>query len=147
MKKRYCLADYILSIDPDDSNVKAMFGTISVGGEGSYTESMTITMDATMWTTTGYATGGWTHDKSLAKNGTVQLSLNQLSDQVAKFKQLCNVYYAGDYEGLTMTLSDIDGNKVCTCIDCYIQKIPEQSFGNSAANQTWTITCGKIVFN
>lgn len=144
---RYSLANYILSIEPNDATIKQMFGTIAIGGEGSTTGSISLTPNETMYKTTGYATGGWVHDKSLNRTGVASITLNQLSKAVSKFIQMCKVFYADDYDGFTLSLSDINGNKVATCIDCYISKIPAQEFGATAADQTWDWTCGQINFN
>lgn len=144
---RYSLANYILSIEPNDATIKQMFGTISIGGEGSTVGAISLTPNETMYKTTGYATGGWVHDKSLNRTGVASITLNQLSKAVSKFIQMCKVFYADDYDGFTLSLSDINGNKVATCIDCYISKIPTQEFGATAADQTWDWTCGQINFN
>lgn len=145
--KRYSLANYILSIDSNDPTIKNIFGTISVGGEGNCLDSITIGDIPNQWETTGFSTGAWIHNKNLSKTGKVTLSLSQLSEQVAKFIKLCNIYYSGDYDGLTLSLTDNQGNKVCSCIDCYIQKIPDQSFTTSSGMQSWVFTCGQINFN
>ena len=143
---KYCLANYILSIQPNDPTLVSMFGNMSVGGEGDALSQMTISIEPTLWDTEGFATGAWVHNKNLSRTGTVTISISQLSDRVAKFKQLCNVYYNNDYNGVTMTLSDSEGNKVCAAIDCYVQKIPEQQFQDKAQTQDWTFTCGEITF-
>lgn len=145
--KRYSLANYILSIESNDPTIKNIFGTVSVGGEGNYLESMTISQTNDLWTTSGYATGAWVHTKNLSRIGTVEVSLSQLSNQISKFIKLCNTYYTGDYDGCTLTLTDNLGNLIATCVDCYIQKIPDQGFQSAAQNQSWTFTCGQITFN
>lgn len=145
--RKYSLANYILSITPNDPQINTMFGTISVGGEGSYLDDVSISMSETMFSTESYATGAWVHNKNLARNGSVTVSLNQLSDTVARFKQMCKTFYAGDYEGFTITLSTNNAENVATCIDCLITKIPDQSFGESAGKQTWTFTAGQISFD
>lgn len=144
---KYSLTNYILSIEPQDSQIKNMFGTISVGGEGSYLDSISLSIANEMFTTQGYSTGGWVHTKNLDRHGTATLTLNQLSDKVGRFIQLAKISFSGDYDGFTLTLSDIDGNKIATCIDCYISKIPDQTFGSSAATQSWSFTCGQINYN
>lgn len=143
---RYSLANHILSIKPNDGGIST-FGTIEVGGEGSYLDSVSISTPTNLWNTQGFATGGWIHDKNLSRIGTVDITLNQLSDQVKKFITMCENYYGGDYNGFTITLSKNDGSKIASCIDCYISKIPDQSYGQSSANQTWTFTCGQITYN
>ena len=144
---KYSLANYSLSIDPNDELIKQMFGTLTVGGEGNYLESMTLSYASAVFSTQGYATGGWVHDKNLDRHGTVSITLNQLSDKVAKFIQLVKLSLSGDYEGFTLSLSDVDGNKIATCVDCYISQIPEQSFASTSQTQTWSFTCGQINFD
>lgn len=144
--KRYSLATHILSFTSNDNTINDIFGTVSIGGEGSALDSIRIRLNENLWSTQGFATGGWVHNKNLSKAGTVEITINQLTDAVYKFIQLCNTYYAGDYEGLTITLSNNDGREICECIDCYIQKIPDQEYASTAQNQTWSFTCGKITF-
>ena len=141
---KYSLANYILSIDSNDPTIKNMFGAISIGGEGNYLGNIVVSIVNDMWSTNGYATGAWVHNKNLDRHGTVTVQLNQLSNQVAKFIQLCKIFYSGDYEGFTLSLSDINGNKIATGIDCYIQKIADQTYDSSASNQSWVFTCGQI---
>ena len=78
---RYSLANYILSIKPNDPALSA-FGEVTVGGEGNYHDNITISIDATMFSTTGYATGAWVHNKNLSKVGTASVSLSQLSTKL-----------------------------------------------------------------
>lgn len=144
---RYSLANYILSIKPDDPEINALFGTISVGGEGSAIGSITVQTQQNIWQTTGYATGAWVHHKDLSRIGTCEVRINQLTDAVAKFKKMCAMFYQADYAGFTLSLSDNEGNKVCDAIDSYIVKIPAQEFGSQATDQTWSFTCGQIVYN
>lgn len=144
---RYSLADYLLNIKTNDPALAAIFSELTVGGEGSYTDSISINLDSNLFETTGFATGGWVHDKNLSRTGTAALSLSQLAKSIGKFKQLVNMYYGGDFEGLTLTLTDSNANEIAKCEDCYIQKIPSQEFGSKAATQMWTFTCGKITFN
>ena len=39
---KYSLANYILSIEPNDEIIKTYFGTISIGGEGSAVGSISM---------------------------------------------------------------------------------------------------------
>ena len=146
MSKRYSLANYILSIEPQDQTLKQMFGTISIGGQGSAVGSVKVAQQTDMWSTKGYATGAWVHSKNLDRHGTCNVTLKQLSNEVMKFIKLCNVYYTANFDGCTLTLTDAKGNKVATCEDCYIQKISDQEFGEEAADQDWAFTCGKVSF-
>lgn len=142
---KYSLADYILTIRPDDSRLRRFY-TATVGGEGNALDSIEINYANNMWETTSYATGSWVHNKNLARNGVVQISLSQLTDNVTKFMYLANAFFSQDYQGLTLSLVDSTGQEIALCEDCYFTKIPTQAYGPSAANQTWQLTCGKITF-
>lgn len=142
---KYSLANYILTVKPNDTNAQAVFGNdISIGGEGNYVGSISLSRQTEMWSTSAFATGAWIHNKNLDRHGTVDIELSQLAPQVGRFIQLCNVYYASDYEGFTLTLTDSEQNQIAECIDCYITKIPNQVFSETAGTQTWTFTCGQI---
>lgn len=144
---RYSLADYIMTVDPVDPSLKSSFGgSVSVGGQGSATDSISVELDNDLWSTTGYATGGWVHDKNLSRTGKVTVSISQLTNEVARFKQLINFYYNSDYSGLNIVVSTSSGKKVASCHDCYPVKIPSQTFGKTAADQSWSFTSGKITF-
>lgn len=143
---KYSLANYILSITPNDQVIRNMFGVISIGGEGSYVGSVSFSRQASTFSTESYATGAWVHNKNLSRIGNVVVQLNQLSEQVSKFILLCETFLIGDYEGFTITLSTNDGVKVASAIDAYIEKVPDQTFENSATNQSWSFTCGQVNF-
>lgn len=148
---KYSLSKYILSIKPANDLAAATsdFGTIVIGGEGSYLDSISINTGGEMWKTTGYATGAWVHEKSLDKTGTVSISISQVSDAVQKFIRFCETFYNADYDGFTITLSTNETNKklIATCTDCYIKGIPQQDFDASPKSQTWVFTCGKIIYS
>lgn len=145
--KRYCLANYILTADiPEDIG----FGTqsVSIGGEGSYMDTITVTMNNPMFTTQGDYTGSWVHVKNLDQTGQIQVAIKQVSDKIATFKALMNVYRNLDSEatGMTLTLRDTLNNTICIAEDCVIDKVPDQAFANEPASQTWNFLCGKITF-
>lgn len=145
--KRYCLTNYILTADiPEDIGFGSQ--TVSIGGEGSYLDSITISMNVNMFETQGDNTGSWVHVKNLNRTGTVQISIKQVSDKVATFKALMNVYSKVDIEssGMTLTLRDMSNNTIAICEDCVIQKTPDQVFANEPATQTWTFNVGRITF-
>lgn len=150
---RYSLANYTLAITlPTDlATPLGLSGqeSLVVGGEGSYLESMTVELDNDMFNTKGDSTGSWVHDKNLSRTGKVNISLNQMSDRVAKFKKIVNIYYQSgtDYEGCNLSLADNNGNEIVNCTDCYFVKIPSQEYGSESANQQWSLTCGQIIFN
>lgn len=143
---KYSLANYICNIKPNDPTLLTMFGTINIGGEGSTTETLSASRSNALFETTGYSTGGYVHNKNLSKIGTISLSLSQLANNVGKLKRLVNAYQSKDYAGLTITLTDSDGIVICTGIDCVPVQIPNQDFGSSAANQTWSFNCGELNF-
>lgn len=147
---KYSLSKYILTISIP-SEIAGQFGasTISVGGEGSYLDSISISYSTSRWNTKGDATGSWVHEENLDRTGSAAVTLNQLSDKVAKFIRLCNLYYNTDVDldGLTLELNDTSGNNIATCNDCVIKEIPNQDFGSESANQEWVFNCGKITFN
>ena len=144
---QYSLADYILSIKPNDATLAQIFQKVDIGGEGSPVGSINVSLNSNLWSTTGFATGAWIHSKNLDRTGTIAINISQLSDNVAKFKQLVNVYYTGNYGGLTMSLIDSDGNEVCSAVDCRPVQIPAQDFSTTAQMQSWSFTCGKITIN
>lgn len=146
---KYSLADYILTVTvPDKLSALLGFKTINVGGEGSYLDSIKFSNTSDMWSTKGDATGGWVHNKNLDLSGKCDVTLNQLHDSVARFKRVVSIYYSSSTEmqGLTLTLKDRNGGVIVTGIDCLITKTTDQEFSSEAATQTWSFTCGRIVY-
>lgn len=160
---RYSLTDYILSVKVpeelrdvfiEDSNdtIDAASNIISIGGDGSYTGSINVTTNTAQFTTEGDATGSWVHNQSKDKTGTIRVTINQVSDKVLLLVRLYQTYYASNTttEGLTLTISKATGNgnqeSVCVGTDCLIGKIPDIDFGQTADNQDWNFTCGRITF-
>lgn len=147
---RYSLSDYKLSISLPSSFAAAIgLEKFSVGGEGSYLGSITVSLANDTFTTEADSTGGWYHNKSLARNGTVSIDVNQLADSITRLKRIFNMYYnvEDDYDGMTMVLTDRQNNVVATMEDCFITKPADQVYGATAASQTWTVTCGRITLN
>lgn len=159
---RYSLTDYILSVKvPDelrdvflgtDDTIDAKSNIISIGGDNSYTGSISIQNNPQMFTTEGDVTGSWVHNKSKNQTGTIHISINQVSDKVLQLVRLYQTYYASDTitEGLTLTVSKATGNgnqeSVCVGTDCYIQQRPDVSYGDTASTQEWVFTCGRVSF-
>lgn len=146
---RYSLSDYKLSI-----TLPAAFSTaiglekFSIGGEGSYLGSIAVSQTNDTFTTEADSTGSWYHNKNLARNGTVTIEINQLADSIVRLKRVFNLYFnVDDYDGMTMVLTDRQNNVVSTMEDCFIQKPADQTFGETAATQSWVLTCGRITFN
>lgn len=145
--KRYSLADYQLTIDiPSELE----FGTtsITIGGDGSYMNSVTISTDNNLFDIATDAAGNWLYNKNLARNGQVEISIQQVSDAVAQLKTLFNLLLKSptQSEGLTISLADTLGNEIATCEDCVINNIPNQAFGETSAEQTWTLLAGKVTY-
>lgn len=148
--KRYALADYLLTISIP-TEIASDFGaeTITIGGEGSYLDSLTISSSTELFQTKGDATGGWVHVKNLDRSGTITLTIQQVSDDVAKLKRLFNVFYSlsTESDGLTLTIkSSVSNNVVAICNDVVIAKVPDQSFSSDVATQQWTLNAGQIVY-
>ena len=148
---RYSLANYYVTIANDDARVNNIFKDVQIGGEGDAVSSISVNLATDLWSTEGYATGAWVHNKNLDRHGTVEISVSQLTDAVAKFKQFVSLFYSAsdsnDVQGSTITLNDTEGNAIAVCEDCYPTRIPNQAFGNTAGEQSWTFTCGKITIN
>lgn len=145
--KRYCLADYILTIYiPSDIN----FGEnlIKIGGEGDYLSSITVSITEDNYSIVTDNSGNWLYNRNLARNGKLSISLQQVSDKVAQLKTLFYLMYNNQSlsEGLNITLTDNLGNLIVTCEDCVITKIPDQTFGQESATQDWSLLSGRITF-
>lgn len=146
---RYSLADHVVTIGlpPDVSNASGLPKTISIGGEGSYLGSISISRNSPLFTTTGDATGSWHHDKNLNKTGKVTLQINQLAPQVAQLISLFKLYEKSSTltDGLTIVVTE-GNDTVASCNDCYVDQVPEMSFGDTASNQSWSLTCGEVMY-
>lgn len=156
---RYSLSDYILSIKIPDELIGVFTSTdnesenrLSIGGDGSYVGSIKVST-SDIFKVEGNATGSWIHNKSKNKTGSLEISLNQLSDSTLKLTRLFETYYSADTitDGMTITISKSAGNgnslDVCTLVDCYISKMPDGAWDTEAKTQTWTFTCGKITYS
>lgn len=182
---RYSLSDYILVVTIP-SEIKSLFSigttsdgqttskdetSFSIGGNNSYTGSVTVSYKTDQWITTGDATGSWVHTMSRDRTGTVSVSINQVSDRIKTLIRLCQAYYdlnssqnigennafdgtasfsdkdvSSVSRGITLTVNDRNNNVLCTCLDCYITKIADQQFAASPNDQNWSFTSGRITF-
>lgn len=158
---RYALSDYILTLKlPDNSELLEKSGLtsaqFSIGGpgqnglDGSFLGNIVVKRNGSVWSTEGDATGSWVHSKSLNRTGSVQLDINQVSDDVIRLAMICNAYESiqDAVPGLSILVTsaaDIN-NIVATCTDCYIQEVPDHKFGDKAADYSWTFTCGRVMF-
>lgn len=144
----YSLANYKMTITSSDRNLIAVFGeSMTIGGNGSQVGQFSVSLNAEIHGIDAYATGGYVYSKNYDRSGTIGVQLNQISDEVGKFKNLVKLYYGGDYGTLTIVLSNNENEKVVECIDCLPNKIPDQEFSSEAGNQTWEFLAGKITIN
>lgn len=150
---RYSLASHSVQFATDNEQITKLFGNLQIGGEGNAIGSISASIDATLWSTKTYATGAWVHEKNLSRSGKVTLSISQLAPVVAKLITLCNMFYKDVEDGVDnnsingLTINIMQGSKqVAICEDCYPTKIPSQDFGESAADQNWEFTSGRITF-
>ena len=149
MAKRYSLANYIVTITINDSKVAAIFGDqLQIGGEGSYTDSISVGYSNSLYDIAADKTGSYVFNKNLDKSGTVSISLAQVSDKVAKLRTLFNLYVTSSEEldTFTITVSSETEGAIATCEDCLLAKMPNQEFDDASKSQTWEFVCGKITF-
>lgn len=146
--KRYSLADYQVTINIPEA---LGFGvtSLTIGGDGDYLSSISISTENNLYEITTDPAGNWLYNKNLARNGTIELSIQQVSDRVAQLKTLFNLFYKSQTqsEGLTITVADTEGNEVATCEDCVIANPPNQTFGESSEVQSWSLLSGKITYS
>lgn len=156
MINRYSLADHLVKVTlpaniqyqgADLGGMVLQFGGPgNNNNNGSFMGSITVARSTNTWSTTGDATGSWVHNKTLDRTGTVSLDLRQVSDDVIRLQMLANIFETQEVqEGCRIEV--YSGNvTVAVADDCYITKIPNQVYGDSAANQTWEWTSGKVTF-
>jgi len=147
---KYSLVEYLLTITfPAQMEREMGIKTLTIGGEGSYTDSFEFNQSRDVYSTTGDATGSWIHSKSMDRTGTAAISLSQVSNQIVQLTRLFNLYYNSDVidEGVTITLRDNSSKTIATCNDCFITKVPAINIRETPQNRTWTFTCGQIIIN
>lgn len=149
---RYSLASYKITITAKDPSINQFFGAngqgLTIGGQGTTVGSIDLSYANPQWSMRSYKTGGYVHEKSFSRSGTVSVTLNQLAPEISIMKTVCNQFFGtDDLDGLTITLTDTFGNAIANCIDCFIEGIPDQRHGESAQDQTWSFLCGNITYN
>lgn len=162
---RYSLADYKMVITfPSNFNntrlgtttgVSTLGGQISIGGpgdnqDGSFVGNISVRRNKELWTTEGDATGSWVHNKNLDRTGEVDVDITQISDQIITLCYLCDAYdsVADEInEGLKIEIINAMSNDtIASATDCYMKKIPDHKFGNTADKLTFSFTCGRVIF-
>lgn len=145
---KYALTNYILTLKFKRALAEAIgIETLSIGGEGSYLDNFSFSLNGTLWSTKADATGSWVHKKSLDRSGKCGISMNMLSPQITTLTRLFNLYFSPESsdESLTITLSDAASNVVVTCEDCLLTSLPDLTISETPGNRNWEFTCGKIV--
>ena len=155
---RYSLADYQATLTvPAIGSSEAESITIGGAGKngiGSCVGEISVTRNSNLWTTEADPTGSWVHNKNLDKTGIVRINIRQVSDTVIRLIQICSAFESADIEsttGITININPVLNNEAATqfitCNDCFIVKIPDQTFGQTAAEQSWEFTCGQILYS
>ena len=159
---RYALTDYILTLTiPDNSLIpetirgqQFAIGGAGVSGEGSFLGEIALSRNKDAWETEGDYTGSWVHNKNNDKTGECKVQIRQVSDTVIQLAQICAIFESiqDAVEGLKLQVTSayVDNtsgtNIIATCNDCYIKKLADITFGDTAALQDWTFTCGQIFY-
>ena len=153
---RYSLADYAVTIKTNDATLAGVLGnngTYTIGGSGNPLEQITIDVTEDMWTTESFATGAYIHNQNLSRIGKITIRLSQISEYTDVFKNIVQLHYTGNYNGLTVSVVKINNvdksvvSTICTGEDCYFTKIPSQEYGKTAGMDDWVLTCGVISYS
>ena len=156
MINTYSLGDHTVTIS--GINLGGLnIAAISLGGygennRGSFTDSISLIRNEALWSTEGDYTGSWVHNKNMNGTGAVVVRLRQVSDNIPKLQQLAEVDRAtvntgsANQAGVTITVQNGAGATIGEAIDCHIEKIPDQVFGNTAEVQEWRFTAGLVEF-
>lgn len=156
---RYSLADHIVTIvgvaPGIGGQIKIQIGGPGENGEGSCVGEIKVTRNADLWSTEADPTGSWVHNRNMDKSGRIDINIRQVSDNVIRLIKLCSCYenITADAPGLTITVSNAmnsTSNPQVTSVDaedCFPVKVSDQVYGNVAAEQPWSFTCGRILFN
>lgn len=162
---KYSLADYQISVTlPSGGNAQALLersglqndSPIFIGGagenglDGSFVGTISISRSKEVWSTEGDSTGSWVHNKNLDRTGEIKVDITQVSDQIITLAMICNAYQnlQETVGGLLLTVRNAYDSSlppIAVAYDCYIKKVPDQDFGDSAKQQSFVFTCGRIM--
>ena len=157
MVNRYSLADHTVVVTmPTFSGIPGMDEIsgkqLKFGGpgqnnqDGSFIGSITVTRENDTWSTEGDATGSWVHSKSLNRTGSVRLSIRQVSDDVIYLMMIAQMFENFSLpHGMDIVVFN-GGERVAEAEDCYLTRIPEQVYGDTAVTQDWGWTAGRVHF-
>lgn len=168
---RYALTDYKVAVLLPDALRNRIFansgnatnnGTTNVGGvertidfvfggDDSYTQSISVQYRNQLFSVQGDATGSWVYTKSRDRTGSVTFSMNQVAPNVGTLIDIFNIYFndisdteGNVLDGFTLVITNRQGDTVCTCEDCYVTGVPNQSFSSTPSAQSWQIASGRI---
>lgn len=154
MINRYSLADHYVQLVFSQNSPNALAGKqFQIGGAGdnnqpgSFVGSITFARENDGWTTEADATGSWVHNQSLARHGTVTISIRQVSDDILRLMTIMNLYeqdVSSELVGCTISVYNTNEDELMVAKDCYISKMPDQVYGETAANQDWSFVAGRI---
>lgn len=162
---RYALADYQLTIGIPSSiaqqlNLRDEYGNLltnyTIGGpgqngEGSFVGQISASRTVDTISTEGDNTGSWVHNVNKNKTGTIELRINQISDDVIKLSQLTQIYESiqESVPGLTLTINSSSSEEttpIVTGNDSFIRKQPDLAFAANAQDLVWMFNCGQVLF-
>ena len=161
MTNIYSLADYVVTLKGDrGNNIAGNIPEISIGGPAESTGlassgngsgfigSITISREPDAWTLEGDVTGGFVHNRNLSRIGTVNISINQVSDKVRQLKTVMNIVEKTEaVYPFNITVTNAYTNEVvASCTSCLIRKTPNQVFGERATMQEWVFNAGVVEF-
>lgn len=151
----YSLTEYQVNISlPEKMASLIKQNEISLGGSGSYLESIEIRLNSDTWTVKGDSTGSYIHTLNADRTGSFSLTLNQVSSTSKLLYFLFNVYfekidenapYLNLYPFSLITVKNLKtGQIVATMTDSFIKKIPDKKYGAEAQTETWEFNCGIV---
>lgn len=145
----YSLNKYKVIIDIPQK-LQSLFGknSLSIGGNGSYLESIEVRTNNDLWTVKGDYVGSYVHTMNRDKTGEITITLSQLSDYAILFHRLIESYYNTTSYDYIKTITVMEGDKiVATITDSMLKKVVDKRFGTEAQTESWTFVSGEITFN
>ena len=157
MVNRYSLADHTVVVTmPTITNIPGLDSIsgkqLYFGGpgqnnlDGSFMGSISVSRANDTWSTEGDSTGSWVHNKNLNRTGSVQMTIRQVSDDIIYLMMIAQMF-ENYHISQGMDIEIFNGDlTVARAEDCYLTKIPDQIYGESAATQDWVWTSGRVTF-
>lgn len=156
----YSLTHFIVNISLPESMRELLTSkqkeSLTIGGSGSFIESITIRTTTDNWQVKGDATGSYIHTFNADRTGEVELSISQVATQSKLFSKLMNIYFSkidekDGYRKLEafplIQVQDIKtGEIVAECKDAFIKKPAEKKYSSEAQNDTWIFAAGVVEY-